>query len=158
MRAGICIPNVGRADIDKLARAIAKLLGRRDALFLCGPMGSGKTYFTQRIGDYFNISNITSPSFNLMKEYSYKCRDSFAKGEICTLFHLDLWRMENIDEFWDLDIDFQDGICIIEWADKFPIEMDANILKIEFGINYANIDLRDIVFSTNSDKFADFYS
>lgn len=55
---------------------------------------------------------IMSPSFVLVREYR--------QGRL-PLFHMDLYRLQDINELQDIGIDeylYSDGICVIEWAEK----------------------------------------
>ena len=55
---------------------------------LSGDLGSGKTVFTKGIAHGLGIDGITSPTFNIIKEYD---------GEL-PLYHMDVYRLEgNID-------------------------------------------------------------
>lgn len=86
---------------------------------LNGELGSGKTLFVKGFANALGIKeNITSPTFNLIKEYP--------NGEM-PLYHMDLYRLEGnvdslgLDEYFD-----KNGVVIIEWAetikDKLPEE------------------------------------
>ncbi len=73
-----------------------------------GDLGAGKTTLTQGIGRGLGINRqITSPTFTIMKIY---------KGRL-TLYHIDAYRMEGIDQ--DLGFDEylnDDGLTVIEWS------------------------------------------
>ena len=76
---------------------------------LDGELGSGKTVFVKGFAKALGIEeNITSPTFNLIKEYD--------SGEL-PLYHMDVYRLEEGDD----SIGFSDyyhngGITIIEWS------------------------------------------
>ncbi len=86
---------------------------------LQGEMGSGKTYFTKFVGEKLGIvRTINSPTFNIEKVYEFQ---NIKNGESSNLFHLDLWRIESIDELrkFNLDKRVKNGdIVVIEWAEK----------------------------------------
>ena len=70
---------------------------------------------------------MTSPTFSLIHEY---------EGCSCYIFHFDLYRLENASELLEIgweDYLEMDGICVVEWADKFSELMPRNIkwLKIK---------------------------
>lgn len=68
---------------------------------LSGDLGSGKTVFTKGIAHGLGIDGITSPTFNIIKEYD---------GEL-PLYHMDVYRLEgNID-----NIGLTDYLLKVEW-------------------------------------------
>ena len=97
------------ADTARLAGLFAAGLKGGDALFLEGPIGSGKTFFVRELAAALGAKKLpVSASFNLMRAY---------KGRL-KLYHFDLFRageadMENIglDEY----LGRADGITAVEW-------------------------------------------
>ena len=99
-------------------QALGKVLGAAartgDVFLLEGALGAGKTCLTQGIvwglgGDEY----ARSPTFVLMAEYRARL----------TLYHIDLYRLDSIDEIEELGLDEYlrgDGVCVVEWADKAP--------------------------------------
>jgi tRNA threonylcarbamoyladenosine biosynthesis protein TsaE len=83
-----------------------------DVFLLTGELGAGKTCLTQGIAEGVGISGHTrSPTFVLMTQY---------EGNI-TIYHADLYRIDDPREVWDIGLIEQltgDGICVVEWADK----------------------------------------
>ncbi|MYE54485.1 MAG: tRNA (adenosine(37)-N6)-threonylcarbamoyltransferase complex ATPase subunit type 1 TsaE [Chloroflexi bacterium] len=83
-----------------------------DVFLLTGDLGAGKTCLTQGIlwglgGDEY----ARSPTFVLICEYYARL----------TMYHMDLYRLDSIDEVVDLGLDdyfLGDGVCVVEWADK----------------------------------------
>ena len=83
-----------------------------DVFLLTGDLGAGKTCLTQGIlwglgGDEY----ARSPTFVLICEYYARL----------TLYHMDLYRLDSIEEVVDLGLDdyfLGDGVCVVEWADK----------------------------------------
>lgn len=94
---------------------------------LIGELGSGKTVFTKGFAGALGIEeNITSPTFNIIKEYT--------TGEM-NLYHMDVYRLEG--ESTDLGIDeymHKNGVVIIEWADLIESELPEERLEIRFKI------------------------
>ena len=99
-----------------------------DVFGLIGDLGAGKTHFTKG----FVLGNdcdkpVTSPTFSFIHEY---------EDGSSYIYLFDLYRLENTSELleigWEDYLDM-DGICIVEWADKFPELMPENIkwLKIK---------------------------
>lgn len=94
---------------------------------LMGELGSGKTVFTKGFAGALGIEeNITSPTFNIIKEYN--------SGQM-PLYHMDVYRMQ--DDCSELGIDEymkKGGITIIEWADLIKDELPEERLEIRFKI------------------------
>ncbi|MFW6022405.1 MAG: tRNA (adenosine(37)-N6)-threonylcarbamoyltransferase complex ATPase subunit type 1 TsaE [Halanaerobiaceae bacterium] len=118
---------------------IGQLVDPGQLILLSGDLGAGKTVFTQGLCSGLGVEeDITSPTFNLINEY---------EGDL-TVYHMDLYRLENEDELYNLGFEDyleRNGVMIIEWPDlaynlippefiyiKFiiPSEMER-ILKIE---------------------------
>ena len=77
---------------------------------LDGELGSGKTIFVKGFAKALGIhENITSPTFNIIKEYY--------EGEM-PLFHMDVYRLdENNDDIGVTEYFLKNGVTIIEWSD-----------------------------------------
>ena len=94
---------------------------------LKGDLGSGKTVFTKGFAGALGITDtITSPTFNIVKEYY--------GGEL-PLFHMDVYRIDEAN----VEIDFGEyfvkkGVSIIEWADIISDELPSERLEISFRI------------------------
>jgi len=113
-----------------LGRQLGKCLTRGDVISLAGELGSGKTWFTKGVGLGLGIAwdmVITSPSFSLVNEYEGRH----------TLFHLDAYRLESLADFLAAGLDeyfYQDGVVVMEWADRWPEILPDYRLKCEFVI------------------------
>jgi len=93
---------------------IARLCRAGDVVALCGPLGAGKTTWTQGFAQGIGVEgSVRSPTFALCHEYV---------GRVEVL-HIDLYRLSGADEAEDLGF-FErvgsDGVTVVEWADKFP--------------------------------------
>ena len=86
-----------------------------DVFALTGDLGAGKTQFVKGfVAELGTSDQVTSPTFTLVHEYS--------SGRL-PVYHFDFYRLETADEVARLGFDeylFGDGVCIIEWADRFP--------------------------------------
>jgi len=113
-----------------LGRQLGEFLTKGDVISLAGELGSGKTWFTKGVGLGLGIARdiiITSPSFSLVNEY----------GGRHTLFHLDAYRLECLTDFLAAGLDeyfYQDGVVVMEWADRWPEILPDYRLKVEFVI------------------------
>ena len=56
---------------------------------------------------------VTSPTFNIVRTY---------KKEELTIYHVDLYRLSSIHEFYDLDLPLNEEgtLFFIEWSDMIP--------------------------------------
>ena len=92
---------------------------------LNGELGTGKTVFVKGFAGALGIKDpITSPTFNIVKEYP--------NGEL-PLYHMDVYRLEdNKDNIGLTDYFKKGGVTIIEWADMIEDELPSERLDIEF--------------------------
>ena len=118
-----------------LAQKISTYAFNNMIILLKGDLASGKTTFTKGFGLGLNINEmINSPTFTIINQY---------KGDY-TLYHMDLYRLQekvNIDIFDYLN---DNQICIIEWCQPL-----LNILKEYLLIEFKYIDenTRELTFS-----------
>ena len=93
-----------------------------DVLILEGDLGAGKTHFVKGFAEGINSQNVvTSPTFSIA---------NFYKSPVLTLLHIDLYRINTINEFYDLGlIDYFDqSVTMIEWGLKFDGFVDDFLL------------------------------
>jgi len=99
-------------ETQELGRRLGELSQPGDVFLLMGELGAGKTCLTQGIAWGLNIDDyVLSPTFVIMRELY---------GRL-TLYHIDLYRLDNIEESMDLGLDdylYGRGICAVEWAEK----------------------------------------
>jgi tRNA threonylcarbamoyladenosine biosynthesis protein TsaE len=92
---------------------------------LHGDLGAGKTCLVQGLAKGLAVSgSVHSPTFTLINEY---------KGRL-PLYHLDLYRLKDENDAWDIGIDQylqqSDGITAIEWADRIAKILPEKCLHI----------------------------
>ena len=111
-----------------LGATLGAALRTGDIVLLSGELGTGKTCLTQGIGRGLGWAGIVnSPSFVIMNEYHGRE----------TLFHCDLYRMEDVEELDELGLwDYAErGVLVIEWpergADLLP--GDGLIVELRYG-------------------------
>lgn len=113
----------------ELAAALAELARPGDLVLLVGDLGAGKTAFTQGFGAGLGIDEqITSPTFALVRGYL---------GRL-DLNHLDVYRLEQIDEALDLGLSElldEGSVTLIEWGDTITSALPHDYLevRISFG-------------------------
>ena len=129
---------------------IGRIIGRQarpgDVYLLVGPLGAGKTCLTQGIAEGLGVTGyVRSPTFVLMTRY---------QGNL-TLHHVDLYRVEDPWEAWDLGLEEQimgDGVCVIEWADRAEEIFPEKCLWLE--LDYGDEpDNRSITIETDLEHF-----
>ena len=123
-------------ETKKLAKQIASKLNIGDVIILTGELGSGKTKFTEGFLSYFNLDNeISSPTFTIVNEY---------KNNDISIFHFDVYRLEDVDEFYAIGGDeyFSSGISIIEWGELIKDALPNEYIEIVFHKDENNENLR----------------
>ena len=124
-----------------LGERIGKTLKPDDIVALSGCLGAGKTTLIQGIAKGLGVQNwVTSPTFTLINEFEGKLK----------LYHIDLYRIENIDDAEDLAIEeyfTKGGVTVIEWAEKIDSILPAETIRIGIKIvseNERSIDIKGI--------------
>jgi len=117
-------------DTLKIGKVIAKNLREGNIVCLFGELGSGKTVLTKGIASALGIKRrkVISPSFVLIRQYST------AK---IPFYHFDLYRLKTIEEILDLGYEeyfYNDGITVVEWADRLKYLLPKEYLKIKLYI------------------------
>lgn len=86
----------------------------RDVLALTGDLGAGKTQFVKGfVAGVGSDAAVTSPTFTLVHEYT---------GGRMPVYHFDFYRLDSADAVLALGFDDyieSDGVCVIEWGDRF---------------------------------------
>jgi len=120
-------------NTQKIARNLISNLKSGTVIALFGDLGSGKTTFTQGIGQKLGLKRITSPTYTIMREYQIKNHPSIQK-----LFHVDLYRFKTIsrDTLLDLQEIWSDpqNLVVIEWSEKIDKFLPQNTTKVFFEI------------------------
>lgn len=113
---------------------------------LDGELGSGKTVFVKGFAKALGIEEtITSPTFNLVKEYS-DCE--------LPLYHMDVYRLDSDDETIGLsDYLNSDAVCIIEWSEIIADQLPEERLDIKFKV--IDDETRVLVFTPHGQQYED---
>ncbi len=97
------------------ARDWAQSLRPNDVVALRGELGTGKTQFVKGIVlGMDSRDEVTSPTFTLIHEY---------QSGRWPIFHFDFYRLNRRAEIENIGFDEylqEDGVSVIEWADRFP--------------------------------------
>lgn len=117
------------AEIDAAASTIVHSLDGYKKVAFSGEMGAGKTTLIQSICKVLGVEAVVnSPTFALINEYFT------VEGE--SIFHFDLYRIEDISELYDLgyeDYFYSEAWCFIEWP-EMAVDLlpdDTLMLKID---------------------------
>jgi len=101
------------AATERFGAALAPLLCAGDVVALYGDLGAGKTAFVKGLAEGLGVAReeVSSPTFTLVQEY---------RGGRLTLYHVDLYRLDDPREVADLGLDeiAAGGVLAIEWAEK----------------------------------------
>ena len=129
-----------------MGRIIGEQAQSGDIYLLTGPLGAGKTCLTQGIAWGLEVPGYArSPTFVLMTQY---------QGRL-VLHHVDLYRIEDPGEAWDLGLEEQlagDGVCVVEWADRAAEIFPQGCLWI--GLSHgATEDCRLISLDSSAPRF-----
>lgn len=121
---------ISNSDIDtiELAQNIESEKFPNMVICMEGDLGSGKTLFTKAFAKSMGISeNITSPTFNIIKEYDGE--------ESYKLYHMDVYRLSESKEDIGISEYFnKGGVTIIEWADLISDILPKDRLDIRIKI------------------------
>lgn len=95
-------------------RAVGEQARRPLVLALRGPLGAGKSVLARAVARGAGVDGrMPSPTFNLVYRY---------EREGVTVLHLDLYRLEDADEVWELGWSELgaglDEIVLIEWPER----------------------------------------
>jgi len=118
---------LGLDEISIIAQKLCELLPSRKTFLLFGDLGAGKTTLVKEVCKQLLISdNTSSPSFGIVNEYEGNSGQK--------LFHIDLYRVKDIDEFWAIGgIEYIESghPCFIEWPEKIEGYLpDSEVIKL----------------------------
>lgn len=138
-----------RTNSPEQTQAVGRSIGEQaqagDIYLLTGSLGAGKTCLTQGIAWGLGVTGYArSPTFVLMTQY---------QGRML-LHHVDLYRIGNSEEAWDLGLEEQltgDGVCVVEWADRAAEIFPQDCLWIELS-HGDSVDCRDIHFESSGES------
>ena len=133
-------------ETQEVGRAMGAVAQPGDIFLLTGPLGAGKTCLVQGFAMGLQVKGfVRSPTFVLMARH---------RGRL-TLHHIDLYRIEDPAEAWDLGIDeqlFDEGVCMVEWADKAADIFPEGCLWLH--LDYASgVTHRTITFYEGSPRY-----
>jgi tRNA threonylcarbamoyladenosine biosynthesis protein TsaE len=119
-----------QTDTINLGKRLGSHLSGGDVIALTGELGSGKTWLTKGIAQGLGVDTntvVTSPSFALVNVYEGRNY----------LYHMDFYRLQGSDEVIGAGLDeyiYQDGVTVIEWADRWPEILPEQSVSVNFAI------------------------
>lgn len=108
------------------AEKIAETLKAGDVVAYSGGLGAGKTTFTRGLAKGLGLGDVvTSPTFAIVNEY---------RGEKLTLYHFDMYRIENSDDLESTgyyDYPLAESIFAVEWSENIADVLPENTIYID---------------------------
>lgn len=138
------ITTCGPEETQALGRRLGEVMEGGELVLMEGDLGAGKTCMTQGIAWGLGVNeHARSPTFVLVSEYEGRH----------TLFHADLYRVDDPLEAEDLGLDEtygNGGVCVVEWAEKADSIFPDDHLRVVFSV--AGPDKRIVDLSAGGDK------
>jgi tRNA threonylcarbamoyladenosine biosynthesis protein TsaE len=139
----------GPEQTRRFGARLGALLQTGDLICLEGDLGTGKTCFVQGIGQGIGILEpITSPTFALVAEHH-------PTDSALVLYHIDVYRL---DSPWEEAVAFgledymdEEGVCVIEWADRIRTALPRERLWIT--LRHVDSGKRGIVMEATSPHY-----
>ncbi|MBG9258189.1 tRNA (adenosine(37)-N6)-threonylcarbamoyltransferase complex ATPase subunit type 1 TsaE [Corynebacterium belfantii] len=131
------------AETQTFAEELGRHLEAGDVIILDGPLGAGKTTFTQGLARGLNVKGrVTSPTFVIAREHK-----SLIGGP--SLVHVDAYRLIDAADATDpigaldsldLETELEDAVVVAEWGGGLVEQITDSYLLITFDRTTANID------------------
>lgn len=133
------------ADTQAFGAELGAALEAGDVVILDGPLGAGKTTFTQGLAKGMQVKGrVTSPTFVIAREHrstvggpslvhvdAYRLLDDFGAGSGDPLGELDAL---------DLDTELEDAVIVAEWGGGLVEQLTESYLLIQIDRETANLD------------------
>jgi len=117
-------------DLPEVAQQLLAFCENRKALAFIGEIGAGKTTLITQLCEILQVEDIvSSPTFSIINEY---------KGLAHDVFHIDLYRLETIEEALNIGIEdylYSQNYCFVEWAALIASLLDEkNLVTVKIEI------------------------
>jgi len=103
-----------REQLEEWGRAVGARAARPLVIGLSGPLGAGKSVLARAIARGAGVTSaMPSPTFNLVYRYE--------PAEGLEVWHLDLYRLEDPEEVWELgwrELGEGAQIVLVEWPER----------------------------------------
>jgi tRNA threonylcarbamoyladenosine biosynthesis protein TsaE len=115
-------------DTREAGRQLGAVLRAGDVVALSGPLGAGKTTFTQGVAEALGVTEkVTSPTYTLINEYDGKL----------PLYHMDLYRLSSPEEFAWLGVEELiegAGVSLVEWSERAGEELPDRTIRVNIAL------------------------
>lgn len=113
------------AETKAFGKRLSTLLRPGDVVALVGELGAGKTSLVKAIAGGLGVGEdeVNSPTFTLIQEYAGRF----------PVRHCDVYRLKSSAEFTEIGVDelfLNDGVALIEWADRVARDLPVERLEI----------------------------
>lgn len=109
----------------ELGHRLGELANAGTVIALIGDLGMGKSVLARGVARGLGLTErIPSPTFVILSSY--------LSGRL-PFHHADLYRLGDPDELFQLGLDDVmgvEGVCVVEWADRFPGALPGDHLTI----------------------------
>ncbi|MEA4813146.1 MAG: tRNA (adenosine(37)-N6)-threonylcarbamoyltransferase complex ATPase subunit type 1 TsaE [Anaerolineaceae bacterium] len=121
---------------------LGSMLQKGMIICLEGDLGAGKTTLTDGVVQgYGSVERASSPTYVIMNEYRHPGGSR--------IYHADAYRLAGNNPFdiemLDLDQNLQNGILILEWAERLQTSLPKEHLWV--SIQYLGVDQRHLIFT-----------
>jgi tRNA threonylcarbamoyladenosine biosynthesis protein TsaE len=115
-------------DTINLAQKFASELTGGEIIILNGELGAGKTFFIKHASAYFEITNVSSPTFTIVNIYNGKQK----------IYHFDFYRINKASELFDIGfndyLNDNEAITFIEWGNLIPEVLPVKRTEINIEV------------------------
>ncbi len=122
-----------------LAADVAQGCRAGDVIVLSGPLGAGKTTFTQGFAAGLRVAGVvTSPTFVIARIH-----ESTVGGP--DLVHVDAYRLGGLAELDDLDLDasLAESVTVVEWGEGLAETLAAEVVTVRIERDGDGPDMGD---------------
>lgn len=133
MTTGEVVVEVPDAEAMRaLGARLATVCRAGDIVVLDGPLGAGKTTFTQGLAVGLGVAGpVTSPTFVIARVHRA------AHGP--DLVHVDAYRLGGLAELDDLDLDASvaDSVTVVEWGEGMAERLSEQVIDVRIARDVA---------------------
>jgi tRNA threonylcarbamoyladenosine biosynthesis protein TsaE len=144
--ANLQIITCSTEETKELGKTVGRVLFPGAIILLSGELGTGKTVFACGVASGLGVATpVTSPSFTLLNAH---------QGRLA-FYHFDLYRLDSEQDLLEIGLDellTADGVCLVEWADRFPDFFTEPALRVK--ITAEGPDRRRFYFAAGGDDYA----
>ncbi len=136
------------SNTKKIGNMLGALLAAGDIVSLNGELGAGKTTIAKAISTGLGLKSdhyVVSPTFAIINEYHADVK----------IYHFDFYRLgdpSELDGIGAYEYFQSDGVCLIEWGDKFADALPKE--RLDVLLEHAGARQRTITFSPHGKRYA----